>query len=162
MMAILTNPGPKPPKFPGGNCNKACCDYKGAMSSIICESCNTWYHAVCVNIDASLLSVLDRSSCPWKCPYCGLPNFSTTLFDSVILDTNITLTSSEESPCSTPLLTPLLSSPPSKNMQPIQSHATNLRIVAINFQSVCAKKEELWRLTVVVVLFVLVIIYIFL
>ena len=31
-------------------------------------------------------------------------------------------------------------------MQPIQSHATNLRIVAINFQSVCAKEEELWCL----------------
>ena len=31
-------------------------------------------------------------------------------------------------------------------MQPIQSHATNLRIVAINFLSVCAKKEELWCL----------------
>ena len=65
-------------------------------------------------------------------------------FDSVILDSNITMTSREESPCSTPLPTPLLSSSPSKNMQPIQSHATNLRIVAINFWSVCAKKEEFW------------------
>ena len=31
-------------------------------------------------------------------------------------------------------------------MQPIQFQATNLRIVAINFQSVCAKKEEFWCL----------------
>ena len=31
-------------------------------------------------------------------------------------------------------------------MQPIQSNATNHRIVAINFQCVCAKKEELWCL----------------
>ena len=31
-------------------------------------------------------------------------------------------------------------------MQPIQSQATNLRIVAINFQSACAKKEEFWCL----------------
>ena len=31
-------------------------------------------------------------------------------------------------------------------MQPIQSQATNLRIVAINFESVCAKKEEFWCL----------------
>ena len=90
--------------------------------------------------------MLERSSCPWECPYCGLPNVSATLFDSVILDSDITITSSEESPCSTPLPTPLLSLSPSKNMQPIQSHATNLRIVAINFQSVCPKKEELWCL----------------
>ena len=65
---------------------------------------------------------------------------------NLILDSDITITSSEESPCSTPLPTPLLSSSPSKNMQPIQSQATNLRIVAINFQSVCAKKEEFWCL----------------
>ena len=111
---IETNPGPKTPKFSCGHCNKACCDYKGAISSILCESCNTWYHAVCVNNDTSLLSVLERSSCPWECPNCGPPNFSATLFDSVKLDYDITLTSSEESPCSTPLPTPLLSSSPSK------------------------------------------------
>ena len=105
-----------------------------------------WYHTVCVNIDTSLLSVLERSSCPWECPNCGLPNFSATFFDSVILDSDITLTSSEESPCSHPLPTPLSSSSPSKNIQPIQSHATNLRIVAINFQSVCVNKEEFWCL----------------
>ena len=134
---IETNPGPKLPKFPCGHCNKAYYDYKGAMSSILCESCNTWFHAVCVNIDANLLSKLERLSCP----NCGLPNFSATLFDSVILDSDITMNSSEESSCSTPLPTPLLSSSPSKNMQPIKSQATNLRIVAINFQSICAKKE---------------------
>ena len=89
------------------DCNKACCDYKGAMSSILCESCNTWYHAVCVIIDTNLLSVLERSSCPWECPNCGLPNFSATFFDSVILVSDITITSSEESPCSTPLPTSL-------------------------------------------------------
>ena len=83
---IETNPGLKPPKFSCGHCSKACCDYKGAMSSILCESCNTWYHAVCVNIDTNLLSVLERSSCPWECPNCGLPKVPATLFDSVILD----------------------------------------------------------------------------
>ena len=54
---IETNPGPNPPKFPCRHCNKACCEYKGAMSSILCESCNSMYHAVCVNIDTSLLCV---------------------------------------------------------------------------------------------------------
>ena len=108
------NPGPKPPKFSCGHGNKACSDYKGAI--ILSVSCNTWYHAVCVNIDTSHLSVFERSSCPWECPTCGLPNFSATLFDSVILDSDITITSSEESPCSSPLPTPLLSSSPSKNI----------------------------------------------
>ena len=60
----------------------------------------------------------------------------------MILDSDITLTSSEESPCSTPLPTPLPSSLPSKNMQPIQSHATNLRIVTINFQVYVLRKKN--------------------
>ena len=107
---IETNPEPKPLKFSCWHCNKACCDYQGAMSSILCKSCNTWYHEVCVNIDTSLLSVLERSSCPWEYSNCGLPNYSATLFDFVILNSDITITSSEESPCSTPLPTPLLSS----------------------------------------------------
>ena len=72
---IETNPGPKTLKFPCGHCNKACCNYKGDMSSTLCDSCSTWYHAVCVNIDASRLSVLERSSCPWECPNCGIQNF---------------------------------------------------------------------------------------
>ena len=144
---IETNPGPKTPKFPCRHCNKACCEDKGTKSNILWESCNTWYHAVCVNIDTCLFSVLEWSSCPWECPNCGLSNFSATLIDSVILDYDITLTSSEESPCSTPPPTPLFSPLPSKNMQPIQSHASNLRNVTINFQSVCAKKEDVWTLT---------------
>ena len=139
---IETNPGPKPPKFHVGIAIKLVAITKEPCLAL-CESHNTWYHAACVNIDTSLLSVLERSSCPWECPNCILPKFLATLFDSVILDSDITLTSSEESPCSTPLPTPLFSSSPSKNMQPIQSHATNHRIVAINIQSVCAKKEEL-------------------
>ena len=44
---IETNPGPKSPKFPCRHCNKTCYDYIGAKSSILCESCNTWYHSLC-------------------------------------------------------------------------------------------------------------------
>ena len=47
---IETNPGPKPPKFPCRHCKKAICDYKLVKSSILSESCNAWYCAVCVNI----------------------------------------------------------------------------------------------------------------
>ena len=128
---IETSPGPKPYKFSCGHCNIVGCDCKGAK----CESCNTWQQAACFNIDASLLSALVRSSCHWECPNCGLPNFSATLFESVILDSDITMTSSEESPCSTPLPNLMLSSSPTRNMQPIQSNATSLIIVAINYQS---------------------------
>ena len=62
----------------------------------------------------------------------------------MMLDSDITIAISGESPCSTPPPASLLSSSPSTNIQPIQSHATNLRSIAINFQSVCTKKEELW------------------
>ena len=38
---IESNPGPRSPLFPCGHCNKACSDYKEAMSAILTESCNT-------------------------------------------------------------------------------------------------------------------------
>ena len=47
-----------------------------------------------VSTVTQFFSVLERSSCPWECSNCGLPNFSATLFDSVILDSDIAMASS--------------------------------------------------------------------
>ena len=46
---IETNPGPTQPKFPCGHCNKACCDYKGAMTQahvpfVICQLAVTFFY----------------------------------------------------------------------------------------------------------------------
>ena len=40
---VELNPGPRPPRFPCGECNKACTSYKGAKASILCESCDHVY-----------------------------------------------------------------------------------------------------------------------
>ena len=37
---IETNPGPRTPKYPCGECKKACTSYKGSQASILCDSCN--------------------------------------------------------------------------------------------------------------------------
>jgi len=37
---VELNPGP--PKYPCGECGKACTSYKGAKASILCDTCNTW------------------------------------------------------------------------------------------------------------------------
>ncbi|XP_072051476.1 uncharacterized protein [Amphiura filiformis] len=142
---VETNPGPRPPKYPCGECSKACTDYKGAKASILCESCNAWYHADCVNIDAPMLSILGRSNIPWECCNCGLSNPSSNLFDSTILGSDISITSSRSSTSSCPPGSPLASSSPSKQQHPVAS-AANLRTLVINFQSIFAKREVFWSL----------------
>ena len=148
---VETNPGPRPPKFPCGECGKACTDYRGAKSSILCESCDTWYHADCVGINASFLSLLGRSELPWECCRCGLPNPSSSLFDTVIMtnsseeeSTHLSSTSGNSTPTSEFPGSPLASSSPSK-MQYSPCKAS-LRTLTINFQSIFSKREEFWSL----------------
>lgn len=61
---VELNPGP--PKYPCGECGKACTSYKGAKASILCDTCNTWFHAECVNLSDPIFSVLGRTDLPWE------------------------------------------------------------------------------------------------
>ena len=90
---IETNPGPRPPRFPCGVCSKACSSYRGAKTSILCESCHLWFHAECVGLSDDVFNVLGRSDTPWECYKCGMPNMSSSLFDAIILDSSSSSTS---------------------------------------------------------------------
>ena len=68
---IECNPGPNLPRFPCGECRKACTDNEGARATILCEECNSWFHADCVNIK-EMFSSLSRSDISWECTNCGL------------------------------------------------------------------------------------------
>ena len=63
---IETNPGPCPPRFPCGVSSKACSSYHGAKASILCESCELWFHAECVGLSDDVFNVLGRSDTPWE------------------------------------------------------------------------------------------------
>ncbi|XP_038049838.1 uncharacterized protein LOC119723314 [Patiria miniata] len=145
---IERNPGPRTPKYPCGECTRACTSYKGAKASILCESCEVWFHSDCVGLTDSALDTLGRSDLPWECYRCGLPNFSSGLFDSTILDesnysaTNSETHSSTSSTSSHHPGSPLAKSSPNKR----NSNQTikNLRLLEVNFQSIFSKRAEFW------------------
>ncbi|XP_068697563.1 uncharacterized protein [Montipora foliosa] len=76
---VETNPEPQY-KYPCGDCAKPVkCNQKG----IQCDMCDIWYHARCCVMNGHIYDSLANSSCVWICTSCGLPNFSTSLFDSI-------------------------------------------------------------------------------
>ena len=147
---VEVNPGPRLPKFPCGECKKACTDYRGAKSSILCEQCNTWFHIVCIGMSDDMFSCLSRSDIPWECTNCGLPNISTSLFDSTINDDSLsdsdTNTSNTSSITSSDPGSPSAQSSPSKSSARTSQSATNLRTLEINFQKIFNKRAEFWSI----------------
>lgn len=59
---------------------------------LVCDPCNVWYHIDCQGMDSSMYEIynqtLDRSLA-WECFKCSMPNFSTSLFDTMgLIDTS--------------------------------------------------------------------------
>ena len=73
------NPGPRPCKYPCGYCKKA---VKWTTPGICCDSCNTWFHQECLGMKDCIYTGLRNVS--WECTTCGLPNFSSALFDTTL------------------------------------------------------------------------------
>ena len=76
------NPGPRTPKFSCGACQKA---VKTIDQGIVCDNYNTWFHINCENINNSMYNCLAGSDASWCCTNCGMPNFSTSLFESMLI-----------------------------------------------------------------------------
>ena len=137
---IEVNPGPRPPKFPCGSCGKA---VRNGQNAIHCESCDQWYHIECEGLGAEVLQVLcEHDSYSWICLNCGLPNFSTGLFDETLssLHTSNSFESLDPSHCqvsSTPL------KPNDHQNRPTTLTPKKLKILNVNFQSVVNKVPDL-------------------
>ena len=71
--------------FPCGVCDA---DVGLEDCGICCDTCNIWYHIDCQGMSSTMYSILNKSSgknTVWECLKCGMPNFSTTLFDTTDL-----------------------------------------------------------------------------
>ena len=156
---INPNPGPKArhtPRWPCGDCHQ---NVHWRQKGILCENCETWFHASCQGMRSIIYETADNSNVEWLCTNCGVPNFSTTLFDlsslensnrfSVLSDTSslsspgLPLASSSPTHCSNP---PCPKSKLLKSGSNIKSGVNTMRVVNINFQSILSKKAELHHL----------------
>ena len=128
---------------------------------ICCDTCNVWYHIDCQGMSPTMYSIYNRSlgkSMAWECMRCGMPNFSTSLFDttaSLEVSNRFETLSSLSEPDS-PVPDNIAPPPPKAASSPIVQQSkeakpkTNkavlnhpLRILIMNCQSVKNKKAEL-------------------
>ena len=163
---IELNPGPagvRICKFPCGMCHKAVrCDHR--RPAICCDNCSIWYHKDCMNICSAVYASISKPEASWICYKCGVPNLSTSLFDSYRVDTSNSFQplsdySSElsisdlsidetsvmllgDSPIGSPRYA---SSPRTNNRQPRQARTKRLETLVVNIKSVQAKRESLWE-----------------
>lgn len=82
---VEANPGPRPPKYPCGLCNKA---VKNSDPAICCDQCDKWVHNSCSGMGDNIYESLKGTSFTWICPKCGMPNFSDSFFDTVGFENN--------------------------------------------------------------------------
>lgn len=76
--SVELNPGPTY-KYPCGDCSRPC---RKDQPGIQCDNCLCWYHKKCLQMNSHIYEALANSSISWICCQCGLPNFSSSLFES--------------------------------------------------------------------------------
>ena len=159
---VELNPGPCSPRYPCGVCGKA---VKARDRAVACDGCDIWYHTNCMLMNSHVFNALRDSDISWLCFTCGLPNFSSRLFEtsscSNLSDYNPfePLNSTGCLDCKSPTndFTPNNTSTPKGKASKINNqkprpkvgklkndnNTGNLKCLIINFQSFFNKKEEL-------------------
>ena len=79
------NRGPRTPKYPCQICSKAC---RWGQRAIACDNCDQRYHVNCLGMASQNYNYHAQTDVSWICCTCGLPNFSTSLFESLVVDTS--------------------------------------------------------------------------
>ncbi len=78
-------PGPNY-KYPCGTCHKP---VRKNQKGILCDLCNIWYHAKCINMPDREYFRLGNCDEPWECNNCLLPfDFTDSFFNSTVHDTS--------------------------------------------------------------------------
>jgi hypothetical protein len=140
------NTGPRTPKYPCGSCQKT---ITWKSTGVCCDSCDRWYHESCFGMNTLVYQGLHNVSC--SCDLCGLPNFSSCIFDtSVTLSPNVYDTFNYASVCDSNIGSRTAASSP---IHKRKSHNANyvkhkrydipLRVLVMNFQSIKNKTANL-------------------
>ena len=131
------NPGPRAPKYPCGLCQKAC---KWTTPCVCCDSCDKWFHQECLHMPSAVFNALNDIS--WECCSCGMPNFSSGIFDTTFFDSSSNCSSLSSSSSNTSFGSPNATSSPTATANRNRTTEQNkrpdipLRILIINCQSI--------------------------
>ena len=75
------NPGPKTPKDLCQICGKS---VRWNQQAVACDQCNKWYHVNCMQMATPVYIALSNPDASWICCSCGLTNFESSFFDSML------------------------------------------------------------------------------
>lgn len=141
---VEANPGPRT-KYPCQICERA---VTWKQRGVACDDCQCWYHVDCMHMSTPIYHALANSNISWHCVNCGLPQFSTSLFESFIIESSNSF--STLSSCTTPTSpgSPMATSSPSHKSShpPKRNKNKRFKVLNVNFQSAKNKKEEIWNL----------------
>lgn len=139
---VEMNPGPRQPKYPCKICSKA---VKNNDSAMRCDNCEIWVHNLCSGISTHTYETMKNSSCTWICPACGLPSFSSSLFeDNSILSSSNRYSSLENlSSTDNTFQLPVNASTPNK----VKYNCNKpLKIISVNINSLRGKSVQMTEL----------------
>ena len=137
------NPGPRAPKYPCGLCQKAC---KWTTPCVCCDSCDKWFHQECLHMPSAVFNPLNDIS--WECCSCGMPNFSSGIFDTTFFDSSSNCSSLSSSSSNTSFGSPNATSSPTATANRNRTTEQNkrpdipLRILIINCQSIKTTRKK--------------------
>ena len=108
---------------------------KGAYQVHACDSCDQWYHQQCLVMHDIIYKSLTNIS--WECCNCGLPNFSTCIFNTTIFETSNSLSflNSSNNDSEVSFTHPTATSSPTKNIE-MKRNDLPLWILVLNCQSI--------------------------
>ena len=132
------NPCPKAPNWPCGTCDKA---VTWKQKALCCDTCNIWYHTNCQGMSSNVYQYMDSSNLSWNCIQCGMPNFSSSIYDLSSLETSNSFSHLTEESLSSPGLPKATSSPKKRYM--CKKNNKKVKVLNINVQSIKSKRSEI-------------------
>ena len=131
------------PKYPCGICSAA---MKQRDPAVCCDQCGMWIHNICSGLSAPTYELMKNSSGVWICPSCGLPSFSSSLFNSsTVTSISNSFSVLDAVDNNLPHFIPACSSSPIKSKQQPANH-DRIKVLSINVNSLRGKAQQLEEL----------------